>query len=118
MKLLEKDVSFVWFAKCQQSFDLLKIMLTEAPVLAPPELRKEFVINSDGSLSGGYDYRQLKTHEKNYSAHDLELVAIVFALKIWRHYLYGEICHVFTGHKSLKSLMTQKYLNLRQRMWL
>ncbi|KAA3470217.1 integrase [Gossypium australe] len=65
-----------------------------------------------------YASRQLKLHEKNYLIHDLELAAIVFALKIWRHYLFGEKCHIFTDHKSLKYLMSQKDLNLRQRSWL
>ena len=65
-----------------------------------------------------YASRQLKPHEQNYPAHDLELVAVVFALKIWRHYLYGEKCRLFTDHTSLKYLLTQKYLNLRQCRWL
>ncbi|KAA3483319.1 integrase [Gossypium australe] len=64
-----------------------------------------------------YASRQLKPHEKNYSTHDLELAAIVFALKIWRHHLYSEKCHVFSDHKSLKYLITQKDLNLQQRRW-
>ncbi|KAG8478790.1 hypothetical protein CXB51_028614 [Gossypium anomalum] len=65
-----------------------------------------------------YASRQLKPHERNYPTHDLELAAVVFALKIWRHYLYGEKCRVYTDHKSLKYLMSQKDLNLRQRRWL
>ncbi|WRX13019.1 Reverse transcriptase [Theobroma cacao] len=65
-----------------------------------------------------YASRQLKKHEMNYPTHDLELAAVVFALKIWRHYLYGERCQIFTYHKSLKYLLTQKELNLRQRRWL
>ena len=65
-----------------------------------------------------YASRQMKPHEKNYPTHDLELEAVVFALKIWRHYLYGEKCRIFTNHKSLKYLLTQKELNLRQRRWL
>ncbi|KAG8491325.1 hypothetical protein CXB51_014463 [Gossypium anomalum] len=65
-----------------------------------------------------YASRQLKLHEKNYLTHDLELAAIVFALKIWRHYLFDEKCQVYFDHKSLKYLMTQKDLNLRQRRWL
>ncbi|GMI65974.1 hypothetical protein HRI_000266700 [Hibiscus trionum] len=65
-----------------------------------------------------YASRQLKVHERNYPTPNLELVAVVFALKIWRHYLYGERCVVYTNHKSLKYLMSQKELNLRQRMWL
>ncbi|GMI89735.1 hypothetical protein HRI_002642800 [Hibiscus trionum] len=62
-----------------------------------------------------YASRQLKTHERNYPTHDIELVAVVFALKVWRHYLYGEKCSVYTDHKSLKYIMTQRELNLRQR---
>ena len=65
-----------------------------------------------------YVSRQLKQHEKNYPTHDLELAMMVFALKIWRHYLFGEKCTIYTNHKSLKYLMDQKELNLRQRRWL
>ena len=65
-----------------------------------------------------YASRQLKKHETNYPTHDLELAAVVFALKIWRHYLYGETYRIFTDHKSLKYFLTQKELNLRQRRWL
>src|SRR5262245_41093675 len=65
-----------------------------------------------------YASRQLKTHEKNYPVHDLELVAVVFALKIWRHYLYGERFTLYSDHKSLKYLFSQKELNMRQRRWL
>ncbi|WMV19319.1 hypothetical protein MTR67_012704, partial [Solanum verrucosum] len=61
---------------------------------------------------------KLKPHELNYPTHDLELATIVFALKIWRHYLYGEKCHRITDHKSLKYMVTQKELNLRKRIWL
>ena len=68
--------------------------------------------------SGGYASRQLKPYEQNYPTHDLELVVVVFTLKLWRHYLYGEKCRIFTDHKSLKYLLTQKELNLRQRRWL
>ena len=64
-----------------------------------------------------YASRQLKKHELNYPTHDLELVAVVFALKLWRHYLYGEKCQIFINHKSFKYLLTQKELNLRQRRW-
>ena len=65
-----------------------------------------------------YAFRQLKSREKNYPTHDLELVAIVFALKIWRHYLYEEKCFIYTDHKSLKYLPSQQELNLRQRRWM
>nr|GFD01328.1 putative reverse transcriptase domain-containing protein [Tanacetum cinerariifolium] len=65
-----------------------------------------------------YASRQLKIHEKNYTTHDLELRVVVFALKIWRHYLYGTKCRVFTDHKSLQHILVQKELNVRQRRWL
>nr|GFC70942.1 putative reverse transcriptase domain-containing protein [Tanacetum cinerariifolium] len=65
-----------------------------------------------------YASRQLKTHEKNYTTHDLELGAVVFAFKIWRHYLYGTKCTVFTDHKSLQHILDQKELNMRQHRWL
>ncbi|KAA3473697.1 DNA/RNA polymerases superfamily protein [Gossypium australe] len=129
-RLLQKDVKFEWSERCQKSFEQLKAFLTEAPVLTQPEPGKEFTIFSDASLNGlgcvlmqegkviAYASRQLKPHEKNYPTHDLELAAIVFALKIWRHYLFGEKCHIYSDHKSLKYLMTQKDLNLRQRRWL
>ena len=64
-----------------------------------------------------YASRQLKDHEKNYPTHDLELTAVVFALKIWRHYLYGEQFEIFTDHKRLKYIFMQKDLNLRQQRW-
>ncbi|KAA3487561.1 DNA/RNA polymerases superfamily protein [Gossypium australe] len=120
-KLLQKDVRFEWSDKCQKSFDQLKALLIEAPVLVQPEPGKEFVVYSDASFNGlgcvlmqegkviAYASRQLKPHEKNYPTHDLELAAIVFAFKIWRHYLYSEKCHLFIDHKNL---------NLRQRRWL
>ncbi|KAA3466121.1 DNA/RNA polymerases superfamily protein [Gossypium australe] len=130
MRLFKKDVKFDWTEKCHQSFEKLKALLTEAPVLVQPEPGKKFVVHSDASLNGlgcvlmqkgkviAYASRQLKSHEKNYPTHNLELDAIVFALKIWRHHLYGEKCRLSTDHKSLKYLMTEKELNLRQRRWL
>ncbi|KAJ8748557.1 hypothetical protein K2173_003458 [Erythroxylum novogranatense] len=129
-KLLRKGVKYEWSDKCQSSFDQLKSMLTEAPVLVQPTSSKEYVMYTDASGIGlgcvlmqegkvvAYASRQLKTHEQNYPTHDLELAAVVFALKIWRHYLYGERCRIFTDPKSLKYLLTQKELNLRQRRWL
>ncbi|KAA3447270.1 DNA/RNA polymerases superfamily protein [Gossypium australe] len=113
-RLLQKDVQFEWTEKCQQSFEKLKALLTEAPVLVQSEPGEEFVVFSDASLNGlgcvlmqegqviAYVSRQLKPHEMNYPTHDLELATIVFALKIWRHHLYGEKCQIFTDHKSLK----------------
>ena len=129
-RLLQKNVKFEWGEECQRSFDKLKTFLTEAPVLTQPTCGKEYVIFSDTSLNGlgcvlmqegkvvAYTSRQLKLHEKNYPTHDLELAAFVFALKIWRHYLYGEKCFIYTDHKSLKYLPSQRELNLRQRRWM
>ena len=129
-KLLQKNVKFEWSEKCQASFEKLKALLTEAPILTQSTYSKEYVIFSDASLNGfgcvlmqegkvvAYASRQLKPHEKNYPTHDLELVAIVFALKIWRRYLYGEKCFIYTDHKSLKYLPSQQELNLRQRRWM
>ena len=129
-RLLQKNVKFEWGEECQKSFDKLKAFLTEAPVFTQPTCGKEYVIFSDASLNGlgcvimqegkvvAYASRQLKPHEKNYPTHDLELAAIVFALKIWRHYLYGEKCFIYTDHKSLKYLPSQRELNLRQRRWM
>ena len=65
-----------------------------------------------------YASRKLKVHERNYPTHDLELAAVVFALKKWRHYLYGVKCEVYTDHRSLQYVFTQKDLNLRQRRWM
>ncbi|KAG8480814.1 hypothetical protein CXB51_025559 [Gossypium anomalum] len=124
-KLLQKDIKFEWSGKCQKSFNQLKSYLTEAPVLVQPESGKEFVIYSDASLLGlscvlmqegrvvAYASRQLKPHEKNYPTHDLELAAIVFALKIWQHYLFGERCHanVVADVLSHKSLFTLRAMN-------
>ena len=129
-KLLRKGIKFEWTDKCHNSFEQLKGMLVEAPVLTQPTPGKEYTLYSDASCIGlgcvlmqdgkevAYVSRQLKPHEQNYPTHDLELAAVVFALKIWRHYLYGEKCRVYTDHKSLKYLLTQKELNLRQRRWL
>ncbi|KAH0761202.1 hypothetical protein KY290_017275 [Solanum tuberosum] len=104
-KLTQKTVKFQWSKACEKIFQELKKWLTTAPVLTLPEVI-------------AYTSRQLKVHEKNYSTHDLELAAIVFALKIWRHYLYGVHVHVFTDHKSLQYVFSQKELNLRHRRWL
>ncbi|KAK8576586.1 hypothetical protein V6N13_032506 [Hibiscus sabdariffa] len=129
-KLLQKGIKYEWSDARQQAFEKLKEALINAPVLTQPVSGKEFVVYSDASYVGlgcvlmqegrvvAYASRQLKVHEKNYPTHDIELAAVVIALKIWRHYLYGEKCIVYTDHKSLKYLMTQKELNLRQRRWL
>ncbi|GJX31787.1 putative reverse transcriptase domain-containing protein [Tanacetum coccineum] len=111
----------------ESAFQLLKQKLCEAPILALPEGNDDFVIYCDASHQGlgavlmqrekviAYASRQLKPHEENYTTHDLELGAVVFALKIWRHYLYGIKCTMFTDHKSLQHILDQKELNMRQR---
>ncbi|GJU98913.1 putative reverse transcriptase domain-containing protein [Tanacetum coccineum] len=111
------------------AFQLLKQKLCVAPILALPEGSDDFVVYCDASIKGlgvilmqrmkviSYASRQLKVYEKNYTTHDLELGAVVFALKIWRHYLYGTKCVVFTDHKSLQHILNQKELNMRQRRW-
>ena len=129
-RLLQKNVKFEWSEKSQASFENLKAFLIEAPILPQPTYDKEYTIFSDASLNGlgcvlmqegkvvAYASRQLKPHENNYPTHDMELAAIVFALKIWRHYLYREKCFVYTDHKSLKYFPSQRELNLRQHRWM
>jgi hypothetical protein len=124
-RLLEKGVLFVWSSDCEVSYQTLKNKLVDAPILALPESGKRFTVYTDASrISLGcvlmqegrviaYGSRQLRKHEGNYPTHDLELATVVFALKSWRHYLYGEACDIYTDHKSLKYIFTQKELNLR-----
>ena len=128
--LLKKDQKFEWSDTCQHSFEELRQRLTTALVLALPSGKGGYVVYSDASIQGlgcvlmqdgrviAYASRQLKKHKQNYPTHDLELAAVVFSLKIWRHYLYGVPCQIFTDHKSLQYIFTQKELNLRQRRWL
>ncbi|GKF42148.1 putative reverse transcriptase domain-containing protein, partial [Tanacetum coccineum] len=129
-KLTQKGVKFDWGDKEEAAFQLIKQKLCSAPILALPEGSEDFVVYCDASHKGlgvvlmqrekviAYASRQLKFFEKNYTTHDLELGSVVFALKIWRHYLYGTKCTVFTDHKSLQHILDQKELNMRQRRWL
>ena len=128
-KLLKKNVRFEWSKECQKSMDELKRRLTIAPVLTLPNDSSDYVIYSDVSLKGmgcvlmqnkqiiSYLSRQLKSHERNYSTHDLELATVVFVLKAWRHYLYRQKCKIYFDHRSLKYITIQKELNLRHRRW-
>jgi hypothetical protein len=130
MKLLEKNKDFEWTVFCQASFEELRKHLTSAPVLVLLDLTKKFDIHFDASrrwlgcvlMQEGqvvcYASRQLRKHEENYPTHDLELAAMVHTLKIWRHYLIGHRCEIYSDHKSLKYIFTQNNLNLRQRRWL
>ncbi|GJZ50614.1 putative reverse transcriptase domain-containing protein [Tanacetum coccineum] len=129
-KLTQKGVKFDWGEKEENAFQLIKQKLCSAPILALPEGSEDFVVYCDASHKGlgavlmqrekviAYASRQLKIHEKNYTTHDLELGSVVFALKIWRHYLYGTKCTVFTDHKSLQHILDQKELNMRHTRWL
>jgi hypothetical protein len=129
-ELLKKGVKFVWDDKCEEAFHTLRAQLTTAPVLAQPDNTKPFDVYCDASGTGlgcvlmqnnwviAYASRALRTHEKNYLTHDLELAAIVHALKIWRHHLMGTHFNIYTNHKSLKYVLTQADLNMRQRRWL
>ncbi|GJU24478.1 putative reverse transcriptase domain-containing protein [Tanacetum coccineum] len=129
-KIEAKNKKYIWDEDQESAFQLLKQKLCKALILALPEGNDEFVVYCDASHQGlgavlmqrekviAYASQQLKPHEENYTTHDLELGAVVFALKIWRHYLYGGKCNVFTDHKSLQHILDQKELNMRQRRWL
>ncbi|GKB05121.1 putative reverse transcriptase domain-containing protein [Tanacetum coccineum] len=111
-------------------FDQLYRLCIYSKIDFSSEGNDDFVVYCDASHQGlgavlmqrekviAYASRQLKPHEENYTTHDLELGAVVFALKIWRHYLYGTKCTVFTNHKSLQHILNKKELNMRQRRWL
>ncbi|KAK8931451.1 hypothetical protein KSP39_PZI016502 [Platanthera zijinensis] len=128
--LTRKGKGLDWTVECELAFENLKSRLMTAPVLSLPSGPDGFQIYSDASGQGlgcvlmqhgkvvAYASRQLKVHERNYPVHDLELAAVIHALKIWRHYLYGVRCEIFTDHKSLKYIFDQRELNLRQRRWL
>ncbi|GKA57375.1 putative reverse transcriptase domain-containing protein [Tanacetum coccineum] len=128
--LTQKNKAYVWGDKQEEAFCILKEKLCNAPVLALPDGPNDFVVYCDASNQGfgcvlmqrgkviAYASRQLKIHEKNYTTHDLELGAVVFALKTWRHYLYGTKSVIYTDHKSLQYLFEQKELNMRQRRWI
>ncbi|GKC11815.1 reverse transcriptase domain-containing protein [Tanacetum coccineum] len=129
-KLTQKSVKFNWGEKEENAFQKLKQKLCSASILALPEESENFIVYCDASHKGlcavlmqkekiiAYASHQLKIHEKNYTTHDLELGAVVFALKMWRHYLYDTKCVVFTDHNSLQHIPNQKDLNMRQRRWL
>ncbi|GJT00092.1 putative reverse transcriptase domain-containing protein [Tanacetum coccineum] len=129
-KLTQKNKKYEWGKEEEAAFQILKQKLCSAPILALPEGSEDFVVYCDASIKGfgavlmqrekviAYASRQLKKHEENYMTHDLELGAVIFALRLWRHYLYGTKCVVFTDHKSLQYILDQKELNMRQRRWI
>jgi hypothetical protein len=122
---LKNDAKFILSPKCNEAFERLKTLLTTSSVLAQPDIEKSFDVYCDASGIGlgcvltqegqviVYASRQLHRHEEHYPTHDLELSAVVHALKIWHHYLLGNVCHMYTDHKSLKYIFTQSELNMR-----
>ncbi|GJZ48224.1 putative reverse transcriptase domain-containing protein [Tanacetum coccineum] len=125
-KLTQKKVKFEWGDKQETAFQLLKQKLYSAPILALPKGSEDFIVYCDALIKGfgvvlmqrekviAYASRQLKIHEKNNTTHDLELGAVVFSLKLWRHYLYRTKCTVLTDYKSLQYILNQKEMNMRQ----
>jgi hypothetical protein len=128
--LQKKETKFEWTLKCEKNFNLLKELLTSAPVLKIANPNESFVVCTDACKEGlggvltqnghviGYESRKIKEHERNYYMHDLELVSIVHALRMWRHYLMGKKFELRTNHISLKYLFEQSTLNVRQTRWL
>ena len=129
-RLTRKEVKFEWDDRCEEAFQELKRRLTLAPILILPDRGQRYTVYCDAPrarlgcilMKSGrvvaYGSRQLKNHEQNYPKHDMELSKIVFALKILRHYLYDEEFEVYSDHKSLKYIFTQRDLNTRQRKWM
>jgi hypothetical protein len=125
-ELLEKGKMFEWTPMCEASFQELKKRLTTATVVTMPDMEKPFSFYCGASGQGlgcvlmqdahvvAYASRQLRKHEEKYPTHNLELAAVVHAIKIWRHYIIGKRCEVYSNHKSLKYIFTQPDLNLRQ----
>jgi hypothetical protein len=128
--LQRKDKKFQWTEECENSFQLLKQLLTSAPIFRITDPNMDFMVCTDACKEGlggvlsnngfviGYESRKLKEHEKNYATHDFELAAIVHALRKWRHYLMGRRFELRTDHKGLKYLFDQLTLNTRQSRWL
>jgi hypothetical protein len=126
-QLLEKDRKFDWILECEQAFHTLQTLLTLAPVLVQLDIEKPFDVYCDVFGTGlgcvlmqegrviAYASCKLRKHEVNYPTHDLQLATVVHALKIWRYYLLGNVCNIYTDHNSLKYIFTQPELNMRQR---
>ncbi|GJS22059.1 putative reverse transcriptase domain-containing protein [Tanacetum coccineum] len=129
-ELTQKDKKYEWGKEEEEAFQLLKQKLCSAPILASSEGTEDFMVYCDASLKGfvavlmqrekviAYASQQLKVHEENYTTYDLELGVVVFALRLWRHYLYRTKCAIFNDHKSLHYILNQKELNMRQRRWI
>ncbi|KAJ4974693.1 hypothetical protein NE237_007867 [Protea cynaroides] len=129
-RLTKKGEKFTWTDECEKCFQTLKSRLVSVPILTIPAPGLPFTLYTDASRLGlgcvlmqgeqviAYASRQLKEHEKNYPTHDLELAAVIHAIKTWTHYIYDEKFQIKSNHKSLTYLFTQKDLNMRQRRWL
>ena len=125
MRLTRKEVKFDWDDRCEEAFQELKRRLTSALILIVPDRGQGYTVYYDASRAGlrcvlmqsrrivAYGSHKLKNHEQNYPTHDMELAAVVFALNIWHHYLYGEEFEVYSDHKILKYIFTQQDLNMR-----
>jgi hypothetical protein len=125
--LQRKGVMYEWTEECDSAFIKLKRLLTSAPILRVSDMEKDFTVCTDASKKGlgavlmkdggviDYVSKKLKKHEELYATHDLELTAVMLALKLWRHYLVGRNFELKTNHQNLKHLFTQRDLNVRQR---
>jgi hypothetical protein len=122
-----KGVKYEWTEECNSAFIELKRLLTSAPILRVPDMENDFMVYTDALKQGlgavlmqdggviAYASKKLKKHEELYATHDLELAAVMLALKLWRHYLVGRNFELKIDHQSLKHLFTQRYLNARKR---
>ena len=129
-RLTRKEVKFDWDDRCEEAFQDLKRRLITALIWIVPDRGQGYIVYYDASrarlgcvlMQSGrvvaYGSRQLKNHEQNYPTHDMDFVAVVFALKIWWHYLYGKQFEVYSDHKSRKYIFMQQDLNMRQRRWM
>ena len=129
-RLTRKEVKFDWDDRCEEAFQELKRRLTIALIFIVLDREQGYTVYCDASRAGrrcilmqsgrvvAYGSRQLKNHEQNYPTHNMELAVVVFALNIWRYYLYGEEFEVYSDHKSVKYIFTQQDLNMRQYRWM
>jgi hypothetical protein len=125
-ELLRKGNKYIWNDACDEAFKVLKKLLITSAVLTQPDIAKLFDVYCDASSTGlggvlmqegrviSYSSRQLRRQEEHYPTHDLELAAVVMALRTWRHYLLGNVVHIYTEDKSLRYIFTQLDLNMRQ----
>jgi hypothetical protein len=130
MELQKKNKKFVWVEKCAEAFHMLKELLTTTPILKVPDMDANLLVCTDASKEDGlgrvlmqdgrviaYISRKLRRHEENYVTHDLDLLAIVYALKVWIHYLIGQKFELKTDHCGLQHIFTQSDLKARQWHW-